>query len=168
MIDDRIMEILEKKSKYLVLNCQTNSSNVGENIITKYRRADAFTLDERELKHGFHYIAREHEKPLRALREHLGASCGWLTLGSFGALHVGGDSSQLRHCPAFTQSVVDTVGAGDAFFALAGLSAASYAKPEVATLLANMAGALAANYLGNVSSVTKSWMLKSLRAYLTF
>ena len=43
------MEVVQEKAKYLVLNCQTNSSNKGMNIITKYARADVFTLDQQEL-----------------------------------------------------------------------------------------------------------------------
>ena len=168
LIDDGIMEILENRSKYLVLNCQTNSSNAGENNITKYHRADAFTLDERELKQSFHYVGTDYENALRSLFAHLGSASGWLTLGSYGALHVCGKADPLLHCPAFTQSIVDTIGAGDAFFALAGLSAASSAKPEIGTLLGNMAGALAANYLCNASSITKSWLLKSLMSFLSF
>ena len=43
LITREIIEILQKKSKFLALNCQTNSSNKGLNIITKYTRADVFT-----------------------------------------------------------------------------------------------------------------------------
>ena len=46
LIDKEIRDIIEEKAKYVVLNCQTNSSNKGLNIITKYRRADIFSLDQ--------------------------------------------------------------------------------------------------------------------------
>ena len=66
----------------------------------------------------------------------------------------------LRPCPAFTLKVKDTIGAGDAFFALAGLSVAAGAPVEVGTFMGNVAGALAANILGNKESVEKVNVLK--------
>ena len=49
LIDEKVKELIQEKAKYLVLNCQTNSMNYGMNIITKYHRADAFTLDQQEI-----------------------------------------------------------------------------------------------------------------------
>ena len=50
LIDQTAMDIIQEKARLLAVNCQTNSSNYGTNIITKYRRADAFTVDTRELR----------------------------------------------------------------------------------------------------------------------
>ena len=36
LIDEEVIELIQKKAKYLILNCQTNSSNHGLNVITKY------------------------------------------------------------------------------------------------------------------------------------
>ena len=40
LLDEDALRIIERKSKYLAVNCQTNSANYGTNIITKYLRAD--------------------------------------------------------------------------------------------------------------------------------
>ncbi|MEG1362792.1 MAG: adenylyltransferase/cytidyltransferase family protein, partial [Lachnospiraceae bacterium] len=50
LITKEVIELVEKKAHFLAINCQTNSSNYGLNVITKYHRADAFTLDQKELK----------------------------------------------------------------------------------------------------------------------
>jgi bifunctional ADP-heptose synthase (sugar kinase/adenylyltransferase) len=167
LIDERCIDILQNKAKCLVINCQTNSSNVGENIITKYNRADAFTLDERELKQAYHFLPNNYYEPLSALYGHLKASSGWLTLGSYGSLHLDQTGKPVR-TPALTLNIVDTVGASDAFFALAGLAASMRSDPQIGALLGNISGALAANYIGNSDAISKTWLLKSLQSFMSF
>ena len=61
---------------------------------------------------------------------------------------------------AFTLRVKDTVGAGDAFFAVAGIYAALGAPIDVATVIGNVGGALGANIVGNKEPVEKVNVLK--------
>lgn len=157
LIDAETIELVQKKAKYLVLNCQTNSSNHGLNVITKYVRADAFVVDQQELKLAFPFYASDEKAGLRSLAMHLHGS-GWLTRGSLGAYGI--DSGRIEECPAFTLTVKDTVGAGDAFFSAAGLYAAAGAPTEVGIFMGNIAGALAANIVGNKEPVEKVNVLK--------
>lgn len=159
LINANIKELIQKKAKYLVLNCQTNSSNKGFNIITKYSRADAFTLDQQELKLAYPEYALDEEKGLQCLREKLGGM-GWLTRGSSGAWGI--EQNTVYDCPALTLNVKDTIGAGDAFFALAGVFSAVGASAEKAVLLGNIGGALGANIVGNKYAVEKVDVLKYL------
>lgn len=80
LIDREVIDIIEKEAKYLVLNCQTNSSNMGMNVITKYSRADVFSLDQKELNLAFSEDASCEEEGLRHLSRHLKGD-GWLTRG---------------------------------------------------------------------------------------
>lgn len=157
LIDGKTMNLIQKKAKYLVLNCQTNSSNHGLNIITKYTKADVFVVDQQELKLAFPVHAGEEETGLRKLSAHLHGS-GWLTRGALGAYGI--DKGKIEACPAFTLTVKDTVGAGDAFFSAAGLYTAAGAPTEVGTFIGNIAGALAANIVGNKEAVEKVNVLK--------
>ncbi len=152
LIDSETIEIIEKQAKFIALNCQTNSSNYGLNIITKYHRADAFTIDQKELKLAFPEFAFDEESGLKKLSKYLGGN-GWLTRGSAGAYQI--DGNEISECPAFTLSVKDTIGAGDAYFALAGIFAATGAPTDVGTLMGNIGGALGANIVGNKDSVEK-------------
>lgn len=157
LIDSEVMEIIQEKARFLALNCQTNSSNYGTNLITKYRRADAFTLDEKELKLAFSDYKSTQESSLVRLSEKLHCS-GWLTQGSAGATLIEG--GELYPCPAFTLKVKDTIGAGDAFFSIASAYAAAGAPGEIGTFMGNIAGALATNIIGNKESVEKVNVLK--------
>ncbi len=157
LIDQEVMEVLQRKANFLALNCQTNSSNYGKNLITKYNRADAFVLDQKELGLAFTNYQDEEKESLKKLAEHFGSK-GWLTMGSKGAISV--QNGELEECPAFTLKVKDTIGAGDAFFALAALITAGGAPMEVGTFAGNIAGALAANIVGNQEAVDKVNVLK--------
>lgn len=157
LVDREVRELVEEKAKYLVLNCQTNSTNHGMNIITKYRRADVFSLDQKELKLAFPMYDGDEKGALKCLGGHLRGS-GWLTRGASGAYgFAGGD---IYECPAFTLTVKDTLGAGDAFYSVAGLYAAAGAPVELCTFMGNIAGALDANIVGNKESVEKVNALK--------
>ncbi len=157
LIDRETMELIQEKAKFLVLNCQTNSSNKGLNIITKYTRADVFSLDQQELKLAFPENSMDEEKGLKRLSEYLGCK-GWLTRGSKGAWGI--DKEKIWECPAFTLQVKDTIGAGDAFFSVAGIFAAAGAPVEVGTVMGNIGGALGANIVGNKEAVEKVNVLK--------
>lgn len=157
LVDAEVMDIVQNKAKFLAVNCQTNSSNYGKNLITKYHRADVFTLDQKELGLAFSDYRQSEEDALLKLGEHLNCN-GWLTLGSRGAMAV--DGNKLKPCPALTIKVKDTIGAGDAFFSLASLAVAAGAPMEVGTFMGNIAGALAANIVGNKEGIDKVNVLK--------
>lgn len=157
LIDREIMKIIQENATFLAINCQTNSSNYGKNLITKYKRADVFALDQKELNLAFSEYWQNEDELLVRLSEHFG-SPGWLTQGSQGATSV--NNGHLKTCPAFTLKVKDTIGAGDAFFALASLAVAAGASMEMGTFMGNIAGALAANIVGNKESIEKVNVLK--------
>ena len=52
MINEEIVEVLQKKSKFLCINVQTNSGNRGFNLFTKFQKADLLVLDEPEIRLG--------------------------------------------------------------------------------------------------------------------
>lgn len=157
LVEEEVIKTVQEKAKYLVLNCQTNSSNKGMNIITKYTRADAFSLDQQELNLAYPVYRQNEKEKLAMLSGHLGGN-GWLTRGAMGAYGI--DGGNVHECPAFTLTVKDTVGAGDAFFSLAGVFTAAGAPMEIGTFMGNIGGALGANIVGNRESVEKVNALK--------
>ena len=157
LVDEEVMSIVQEKAKYLVLNCQTNSSNKGMNIITKYTKADVFTLDQQELSLAYPVYRKDDREKLAMLSRRLSGN-GWLTRGSMGAYGI--DDGNIHECPAFTLTVKDTVGAGDAFYSVAGIFAAAGAPIEIGTFMGTVGGALGANIVGNRESVEKVNALK--------
>lgn len=169
LLTDKAIRYIERNAKFLAVNCQTNSSNYGMNLITKYERADAFVSDERELRlafggRGLDELLADRETMLRSLAARLNSRYAWVTLGADGALGLReGEASKLS---AVTHHVKDTVGAGDAFYSLAALGAASGLPIDQATLLGNIAGAIKTNFVGNSRAVGKVELLKFLGTVL--
>ncbi|WP_295163861.1 PfkB family carbohydrate kinase [Selenomonas sp. F0473] len=160
LLDDEGIRILEEKAKFLAVNCQTNSSNYGTNLITKYRRADCFVVDERELRLAFGQALTPRHRLLQELSGKLHARMSWATIGADGA--IGNTTDEQVRIPALILRVKDTIGAGDAFYSLAALCASKDVPLDLATLIANGAGALKTNVVGNKEAVRKVDLLKFL------
>ncbi len=165
LIDVETMNLIQSKAPFLAVNCQTNSANFGYNLITKYHRADTFCLDEQELRLAYSSRSGNREMLAKQLFAKLNSKQGWLTLGSSGSLGLDRNGDE-DAAPALTLTVTDTIGAGDAFFALASLCAARELPIQIGSLLGNLAGAMAANVLGNAEPVTKPRLLKYLGTIL--
>ena len=163
LIDEITAALIQREAKFLALNCQTNSANYGLNPITKYRRVDVFTVDQKELRLAYPHLANDEAKALGELSKHFAAK-GYLTQGAAGACTL--IENGLVSCPAFTLMVKDTVGAGDAFYAVACLYVAAKSPPDVGLFMGNIAGALGANIVGNKEAVEKVNVLKYMNTLM--
>lgn len=164
----RVREIVQERANYLALNCQTNSNNHGFNIIDRqYHRVDAFTLDEEELILSCGRRAPDHVAELADLRRRLGATYGWLTRGGYETIAANA-SGAIFHMPVLEQQVTDTVGAGDAVFSLAALSARAGLPLHLATFLGQLAGAQKVRVMGNAEGVRKDRLLKAGISLLSY
>ena len=166
VMSEEIRHIVQDESRFLAVNCQTNSNNFGFNIINRrYHRSDSFSLDQTEMSLACGKKQFDECDELEKLRNSFGASYGWFTRG--GSETIGID----RHgrpcfCDSLEKTVVDTVGAGDAFCAVASLAAVSKQNLDLATLIGQISGALAVRIIGNTSPVRKIDFMKSLEAIL--
>lgn len=167
LLTQSIREFLESKAKFLAVNCQTNSNNYGFNVINRrYHRADSFSLDQNEITLAVGQRRFDAERELGKLRWQLRSRYAWLTRG--GLETIGVTSRSICHCASFENRVVDTVGAGDAFCALATLAAAQNLPLEAATFIGQLAGAQAVQVAGNAEPVSKAKLLKGGMSLLNF
>ncbi len=151
MIGPDAIETLGRSKAFLALNVQTNSANMGFNPVTKYSRADYACIDERELRIAYHDRFTDADDLACRILSDLHAPVATITLGQHGSkTYTGGEGCPT---PVFCTEVIDTVGAGDAFFSLASLAAARGASTDVIGFLGNAAGAIASRILGNKESV---------------
>ncbi len=145
---------------FTAVNAQTNSANIGFNLITKYKSADYIVIDEPE--------ARLAAADRTSAIEDVIGTLAWgrcdrfvVTRGSQGA--VGYDKGKFWYAPAFTNRVVDTMGAGDAFFAVTA-PMARHGHMEDLLRIGNAAGALKTQIVGHRESVTKENLIAFLKA----
>lgn len=164
LIAPSTIKILEDNAKFLAVNAQSNSANYGFNLITKYPHADFVCIDAPEArlatgcKHG-----DIEDVTLVQLADALNCNNIIITLGSAGCLtYVRGQKAAT--IPVFTNSVIDTVGAGDAFFAIAAPIVAQGANLKLAGIVGNAAGALKVGIVGHRTAVGKAPLIKFLTA----
>lgn len=166
LISPAVIRLLQEKAKFLAVNAQTNSANQGFNLITRYRRADFVCIDSNEarLAVGDKFIDMAD---LLGLELSAAIDCRRMvvTQGKHGCLTFDKNGG-LWPVPALTGSIVDTVGAGDAFFAVAAPLAAAGLEMDLVGFLGNAAGALKVGIVGHRSSVEKPALLKFVTALL--
>lgn len=168
VMEDLVREYVQDKAPLLAVNCQTNSNNHGFNIINRrYRRADIFTLDQTELNLAVGRRELDYGRELTHLATHLGSSYAWLTRGAHETLGRN-CVKDITACPPLERTIVDALGAGDAFCAVAALAAASRAPLNVATFMGQLAGAQAVKIVGNAEPISKTRLLKGGVSMLAF
>ncbi len=148
---------ISKQARFLAVSAQTNSQNYGFNLITKYPRVDYAVLDEIEAR----LAAHDAVSPIEDVILKLGYRKVIVTRGSKGA--IGFDGAFERQ-PALTQTVTDTIGAGDAFLAVSAPFAATGASMKDLVRIGNAAGAVKCSIIGHRKSVTREALEEQLRA----
>lgn len=154
-ITPELIERLNHESQFLAVNAQTNSTNFGFNLVTKFNRADFVVIDELEAR----LAAHDRDSDIELVISKLGFNRIIVTLGKNGAV---GYDGKFHYAKASTDRVIDTMGAGDAFLCVsAPFAKAGFPMPDLLAL-GNAAGAVKVGVVGHQSSVTK----ESLGAYL--
>ena len=160
-----IIDTLCERAKFLAVNAQTNSANIGFNLITKYPRADYICIDEPEIRLAAHDNAGPVEGLVDGIARELKCHQAVVTRGYRGSLvHTNGDSC--LEIPAFSREVLDSVGAGDAYLAITSLCVAAGFPGELVGFIGNAAGALAIRIIGNKSSIEPVALYKFITTLL--
>ena len=159
LIHGSTIELLASRARFLALNTQANSANYGFNTVTKFPRADYVCIDGPEArlatKDKFSDI---DEIATSSLPKTIECPNIIVTKGSRGC--VTWDGSQMAHVPVLAPTIVDTVGAGDAFFVVtAPLVAAGLTLPLVG-FVGNLAGGLKVGIVGHRTSVEKAALVQ--------
>lgn len=161
----RIRELICAKAKYLALNVQTNSANIGFNLVTKYRRANCVCVDELELRYATHDRLSDLRTHAKKVYQQMGCEHIIATRGSFGSLCYSQEGG-FHETPAFASRVVDPIGAGDAFFAFIAPCFAAGLPQEVVSLIGNAVGSLAVQIVCNREPVKSVDLIKFITRLL--
>ncbi|MBI4862101.1 MAG: adenylyltransferase/cytidyltransferase family protein [Candidatus Riflebacteria bacterium] len=165
MIGARMVGTLCDRARFLAVNTQRNSANLGFNLITKYPRADYVCIDEPEIRLAAHDRVGSLEELVLAVSKSLSCQLVTITLGRRGAITYR-DREGYHDIPVLSTEVVDTVGAGDAVLAITAPCAARGFAADLVGFIGNSAGALAVKIVGNRSSVEPVTLYKFMRSML--
>jgi len=165
MLGDTAVELLCNKAKFLAVNTQVNAGNHGYNTISKYPRADYVCISERELR----LDARSRERKLRDIiedvSERMNCKRALITRGENGCVCFDADVGYFE-VPAFTNHIVDRIGAGDLVLSVTAPCVAVGVPMDVVGFIANAAGAQAVATVGHRSSLDKAALVKFIQTLL--
>jgi rfaE bifunctional protein nucleotidyltransferase chain/domain len=166
LITPSLIATLERSAPFLAVNAQSNSANLGYNLITRYARADFICIDAPEARLA---VADKRADVADIVSDMLPQKIRCpkfvVTHGRHGCVghEEGREPVQV---PAFTGTVVDTVGAGDAFFAVTAPLAAAGGTVDQLSFIGNAAGAIKVGIVGHRQSVEKVPLVKFLTTLL--
>jgi rfaE bifunctional protein nucleotidyltransferase chain/domain len=160
-----VIGVMDKLSNILAVNTQTNAANTGFNLITKYRRSDFVCLDEPEARLAIQNKFDDAREVADELIHRLGSEKLIVTLGKKGAYGID-KFGNTHQAPIFSSKVIDTVGAGDAFFAYTAPCFAMKMPLDFITFIGNVVGAIAVQIIGNKRAVEKYEILEFIHSLL--
>lgn len=165
MLDACTIKLLAQQARFLALNTQTNSLNQGFNVVTNYPRADYVCIDEGEMR----LAAGERYAPVAdlvpGLAERMHARAVNVTLGTEGSLSYTA-AEGLTGVPIFSNEVIDSIGAGDAYLAITSPCVAAGFPADLIGFIGNCVGALAVRIVGNKESVEPTGLYKFITTLL--
>lgn len=159
LFENGLLDTLAQVKTTKALNVQTNSSNFGFNVFKKHKSFDYLSLDLREARVAYHDRDASAELLHQKARLDTGRAVA-MTLGAQGAYF------ENSYSPAFSDTVVDATGAGDAFFALTSCLYKAGCPEELIPFLGNVFAGLKTKIVGNKSAVTKAQLIKAVEAIL--
>jgi rfaE bifunctional protein kinase chain/domain/rfaE bifunctional protein nucleotidyltransferase chain/domain len=166
LISSQIAKIIYKKSNFLSINCQINSSNINSHTLKKYKNYELLVINESELRHEF----RDNFSNIKLLIKKISVDLKILniivTQGSLGAILYSSKERKFYTCPAFASKIVDKVGAGDAMLALSSICLKLNIDKNLLLLIGSLASSQVVETIGNSKSVNKMDLLKSINYLL--
>jgi len=166
MIAKSSIAALTKNSRFLAVNTQSNSANLGFNLITKYNRADYICIDLPEARLAVSdRLSTAGDIARRLIEDQVGCSKIIVTQGKHGCVTF--ERGGVVHTiPAFAKNVIDTVGAGDAFLAVTAPMVAAGGQMHQVGFIGNVVGALKVEIVGHRRSIEKPALVKAITGLL--
>lgn len=164
-ITNKIVKTIGNLSKKIAVTTQTNSANAGYNMITKYQNPGYACLDEAELRWAAQDKFANIEDIAKKILKAINANYLIVTLGKKGSIGVN-KRNMINRTPIFSSKVIDTIGAGDAFFAFTAPCFAKGLPLDLVSFIGNAVGALAVQIVCNKKSVEKYELLEFIHTLL--
>ena len=165
-ISQRMVEVLCQKARFLAVNTQVNSGNRGHHAINRYPHANFVSINEVELR----LAAHNRHDPIELVAELIGQKISSdhiaITRGAKGVMFKDRKSGAIHNVPALSTKVLDRIGAGDAFLALAGLCIGGGLPSEVAAYVGSVSAALDVQIVGNREPVDSVALFKYITTLL--
>ena len=150
MLNPKLIKTICDKSKFLAVNTQTNAGNRGYNTISKYPKMDYMCVDEPEIRLDSRNKDSELKDILPPTAKKLSCKNAVITGGNRGCNIISDNGkTEVQNIPIFSGTVLDTMGAGDAFLSITAPLAAKKTPSEIIGFIGNAVGAMYVRVMGN-------------------
>jgi cytidyltransferase-like protein len=164
-LNRELIRVLAGGARFLAVNVQTNSANLGYNLISKYPRADYVCIDEPEVRLAAHDRRADLEEIIGRLAKDLSCRRVSITRGHKGCISYAEPEGYFQ-VPVLSREIVDRIGAGDAYLSVTAPCVVAGYHPEVVGFIGNAVGALAVRIVGNRTPVEPVPLFKFINALL--
>ena len=154
-------KLISKQKNFFCLNAQVNASNLGYHSIRKYHNIDLLVINESELRHELRDRTSETSYLSLKLLKELKIKTLVVTRGINGALLFNNKYRSIN-CPAFSNSVVDKVGAGDAMLSILSLCLKAKIPEDLSLLMGSIAATHSVESIGNSSFINKDKIMRQI------
>tara|TARA_B100000989_G_scaffold109397_1_gene80284 strand:+ start:4227 stop:5744 length:1518 start_codon:yes stop_codon:yes gene_type:complete len=161
-----IVDLVSKKAKFLAVNIQQNSFNSGFYDISKFSKADLFTLHEGEMRQHFRDKVTETDELILKLYQKSKFKNVIVTRGKKGSILKAKDQKKPIFCPGLAKDIVDRVGSGDALLVATSLALAKGLSPDFSLLFGSIAASEIIKDHANANMLKKDDVSNTLSTFL--
>tara|TARA_Y100000294_G_scaffold171993_1_gene186133 strand:- start:1012 stop:2541 length:1530 start_codon:yes stop_codon:yes gene_type:complete len=166
LISDNTAKLIVKKSKFVAVNTQLNSSNLGFHVISKYLGANLITINETEMRHELRNKTDDRASLIKILTKKLKSNYTHVTSGGVGSSIYNNTTNEIIRCPAFADKVMDKVGTGDSMLAILAISLYKKFDIKFSMFLSALVAAENIQHMANKTSVNKTNITRAVQSYL--
>lgn len=164
LLSKNVIDFICGLNNFIALNVQTNSSNFGFNLITKYKRANFICIDEVEARLALGDRNKDIDEIAHDILSIIDCENLMITRGKEG-LNYYSEGKKIT-APALSNNVIDAVGAGDAVFAGAALCAFNDIDAEILVLISSIMGMLGTKIVGNEKSIESHEVIGNINGFI--
>ncbi len=164
-LNNDIIKTLTKKTKFLAVSTQTNSANYGFNLITKYLYPDYICIDEPEARLAVSDKNCSIDVLVKKIFKATKARKIVITRGHLGSV-ISENNGKIYETPVFSTTIVDRLGAGDAFFVISAGLAAQKCPINIVNFIGNAVGAIQVATMGNKESINPDQVYRFIKTLL--
>ena len=166
LITKKIASTLVKKSKYLAINAQINSANLGFHTLNNYKKSDCCIVNENELRYELRNKNDNIEKLMNEFIKTNNSKNLIVTQGNKGSKILSKKIKKIDHIEAFSKGAIDKVGAGDTMLTFISALLKNKTNRVLALFIGSLAAAISVQSFANKNSISKIALLKFISRVL--
>ncbi len=158
--------LITKSKKFVALNAQINSANIGYKTMKNYKNLDFVVINQREIQHELRDKHSKVEILMKKLATDLKIKNLVVTRGVDGAILYNSYQKKFNYSDAFTKNTIDKIGAGDSMLAIISMFLKTNCSNDLSLLAGSLAATQSTQTLANKEVVNKINLIKGLEHIL--